>query len=160
MYLVMNYDYNLNNQLENSVYSRLCANFADEYRILQFSKLTPQLPVYKELQICEFYRLNLETFEPLLDWCEHPSTADHRTGYWLKLPAGVYPLAPPMGSPDRVILPAGMAPDRPVSALKQAVLWQAATGCSQGAACRRFSCAQSNFKVTRERMIKRGELPG
>jgi len=159
MYLVIKYDYNLTNKLQNFAYSRLCENFAAEYRILQFDKSVPKLPIYQELQPCEFCRLYLETFEPLLDWCEYPSIATVRTGYWLKLPAGVHPIAPAMGSPGRVILEPGATPDRPVSALRQAVLYQAATGCSQGEACRRFGCAQSNFKITRDRMVKRGELP-
>lgn len=159
MFPVINYDYDLTDQLQKFAYNAMCAKFAAEYRILQFSNRAPKLPIYKELQNCGNFRLYVETFEPILDWCEYPSTVNRRTGYWLQLPAGVFPVTPAMGSPDRIVLPEGTVHStKPPGALRQAVLWQNATGCTAYAACQKYGCSPSNFKIVRDRMIKRGEI--
>lgn len=153
------YRYDLTKFEQLGAYSKLCGNFEREGRALQFSDYRPKFKKYENLEDCKFYRLDVVTYEAIFDWCEYPSEEGLRIGYYVGLPNGAARLL--MQTPPAVraawltyAAPAG----RPLSALYQAVQWQHRTGCSQLSACKLFGASQSNFKITRERMLKKGEL--
>jgi hypothetical protein len=159
MFTVNKYRFDLTDPVRKLAYGILCEKFASEYRILQFSPEIPKRQNYQVLINKEYFWMHMPDFEVVLDWCEQPSEAHIRQGYWLALPPGTLPLPVIMGTPDRPAPlvysnPTGRAP----SALQQAVEWQHATGCTQAEACRMFGASQSNFKITRDRMLARGVL--
>ena len=146
----------LHTEIDKMEYSALLAKFKAEYRIVQFSTHRPKKLVYRNLTDCVNYRRNESDFEILHDWVEYATPDIIKMGYWLVLPRGVHPTYP---LPDAPRHPLPEESHKRISAMTQAVYFQQATNCTQIEACRMFGIAnQSNFKVTRDRMILSGEL--
>jgi hypothetical protein len=159
MYVIQHYKYDLTNRVHATIYAAMCAKFRAEFRPLQFSNDRPKKLGYRALADFTYFRMEESTFEAIYDWCEYASEENIRAGYYVILPPEAIMCAMPVGGATRPAwLPASPPKGDAPSKLFQAVLYHHIHGGSQAAACARFKCSQSNFKVTRDRLLARGKL--